>query len=238
MHDDKIKEAFKKVKDDMDFFFNELRDLKVSITELKFEISKLATDRQTIKPTNQHISQSENTTSTNIPTQNPTHNLPLEAIKTPNLPISIGNKGVPTNKPTNQQTNQHPITSTAKFVLDEKTEKIGKLDHLKRVSEIISTLDELKKEVRVKFKKLTNQEMTIYAIIYQLEDQGFLVDYQLLAERANLSEISIRDYVRKIINKGIPLEKLKQDNKKIILSIPENLKKIASLQTIYSLRDL
>ena len=66
--------------------------------------------------------------------------------------------------------------------------------------------------------------MKVFTSIYQLEEKGFIVDYSLLAQNTSLSEISIRDYVRKIINKGIPLDKKKQDNKKIILTIPQNLK--------------
>ena len=129
---------------------------------------------------------------------------------------------------TNQQTNQQT----------EKEGETDKISQIRRVSEIIDSLDSLKKEIRSKFKKLTSQEMKVFTSIYQLEEKGFIVDYSLLAQNTSLSEISIRDYVRKIINKGIPLDKKKQDNKKIILTIPQNLKKIATINTITSLREL
>jgi hypothetical protein len=94
----------------------------------------------------------------------------------------------------------------------------------------------LKKEVRLKFKKLTDQEMNVYSAIYQLEEQGLVVDYSLLAQKTNLSEISIRDYIRKILSKGIPLQKQKELNKRIIVGIPAELKRIASLNTLLQLR--
>ncbi|MEK6846579.1 MAG: hypothetical protein AABY16_00245, partial [Nanoarchaeota archaeon] len=98
--------------------------------------------------------------------------------------------------------------------------------------------DDLKKEVRLKFKRLTEQEMLVFSTIYQLEEQGFVVDYAILAQKLNLTEISIRDYVHKILKKEIPLIKSKEANKKIVLSIPQELKRIASLQTIFQLRNI
>ncbi len=80
--------------------------------------------------------------------------------------------------------------------------------------------------------------MAIFSSIYELEEQGLDVDYQSLAQKCNLSEISIRDYVHKIMKKGIPLIKFKLQNKRIMLKIPEDLKKIATLQTIHTLRKL
>ena len=80
--------------------------------------------------------------------------------------------------------------------------------------------------------------MAVFTAIYKLEEQGFIVDYPLLSEHLSLSEISIRDYTRKIIQKGIPLSKIKLDRKRISLAIPSDLKRMASLSTIESLREL
>ena len=65
-----------------------------------------------------------------------------------------------------------------------------------------------------------------------------IVDYSMISEVLDLSESSIRDHVQNIIKKGIPVDKIKQNNKKIFLSIHMDLKKIASLETILELRDL
>jgi len=202
----------------MNFFHQEIEEIKRTLQDIRNTTANVP------NPT--------------TPTHIPTFQHPLKAPKSQNTDISTGNEGVPTNQQTNQQTIQHPPISTDKFALNKKEDKI---DQLQRASEILSSLDELKKEVRFKFKQLTNQEMTIYSKIYHLTDRGISVDYTLLAEQLGLSEVSIRDYIRKIINKGIPLDKHKindQNNNKITLSIPPDLKKVASLNTIMQLREL
>ncbi len=209
---DLIKEAFKNVKEDMDFLFQELQEIKRTLSEITTQLAKDSPDLV------------KNPTSNNSSIEN----LPSKPSKTSISQFSTGNQGVPTNQQTNQQTNQHPPISPG------NTE----ITNIHKVSEILSSLDELKKEVRFKFKKLTNQEMLIFSTIYQLEEEGFVVDYNTISNKLNLSEISIRDYVRKITKKGIPLNKLKENNKKIVFSIPQDLKKIASLNTIISLREL
>ena len=145
-----------------------------------------------------------------------------------------------------QQTNQHPLISTADLTENkpethrkqQKSTNSDKISHLEQVSQVLSSLDDIKKELRVKFKHLTSQEMLVFSSIYQLEEQGFIVDYSLLSQKLALSEISIRDYIRKLIKKGIPIDKSKEDNKKVQLFISPNLKKIASLSTILSLKAL
>jgi len=209
---DLIKDAFKNVKEDMDFLFQELQGIKRTLSELTTQMAKDSPDLGK-NPTNNG---------------NPLENLPSNPLKSTISSFSTGNQGVPTNQQTNQPTNQHPPISHG------NTE----ITNIHKVSEILSSLDELKKEVRSKFKKLTNQEMLIFSTIYQLEEEGFVVDYNTISNKLNLSEISIRDYVRKITKKGIPLNKLKENNKKIVFSIPLDLKKIASLNTIINLREL
>ena len=80
--------------------------------------------------------------------------------------------------------------------------------------------------------------MIVYSAIYQFEDQGHDVDYTLLSTNLGLSESSIRDYISRIGIKNLPLIKEKENNKKIILKIPQDLRKLATLDTIIKLRDL
>tara|TARA_Y100000296_G_scaffold84801_1_gene118908 strand:- start:270 stop:902 length:633 start_codon:yes stop_codon:yes gene_type:complete len=209
---DLIKEAFKNVKEDMDFLFQELQEIKRTLSEITTQMAKDSPDLGKNPTINNKFLK----------------NSPSNPLKSQISLISTGNQGVPTNQQTNQQTNQHPPISRGN----------SEITNIHKVSEILSSLDELKKEVRFKFKKLTNQEMLIFSTIYQLEEEGFVVDYNTISNKLNLSEISIRDYVRKITKKGIPLNKLKENNKKIVFSIPQDLKKIASLNTIIQLREL
>ena len=111
-------------------------------------------------------------------------------------------------------------------------------NHLDKISEIISGLDSIKKELRLKIKRLTSQEMSVFSALYSLESQGNLVDYALLATTLKLSESSIREYILKIQKKGLPIHKEKLNNKRILLSISQELKKIASLDTLMNLREL
>jgi len=75
-------------------------------------------------------------------------------------------------------------------------------------------------------------------MLYSLENEGNEVDYPLLSSKLKLSESSIRDYILKIQKKGIPITKEKLNNKRVILHISQDLKKIASLDTILKLREL
>jgi Mn-dependent DtxR family transcriptional regulator len=81
--------------------------------------------------------------------------------------------------------------------------------------------------------------MLVFSTIYQLEEQGNReITYKLLSKSLKLSESSIRDYVQRMINKGVSIQKEKVNNKKLLLTISPNLKKIASLPTIIQLREL
>jgi len=232
-----IKEAFQKIKDDINF-------LKLELNVLKMEIDKINRTQhiQSEIPTFQHI----------LPTheETPTDNLPSQAPITPNSMSSTGNEGVPTDRQTNQQTDTFPLKFAQpqylpKFEGEELPQKFAqassvpnKLDQLDKLSETLNSLDEIKKDLRHKFKRLTNQEMLVFSAIYQLEEQGISPDYSTLAKKLALSESSIRDYVLKITKKGVPVDKIKENNKKILLKIPDDFKKIASLQAIISLREL
>lgn len=287
MDNDKIKEAFQKAKQDIDFLKIEMSYLSQDIQEIKQTLQALLeyenhkqnlqqTNQQTFQHEIQHLNQSENqedienlTQIQENPTQNPLNQAEnLQNTSFPDIPTqehahyalkqhfimtSTGNDGVPTNQPTNQQTNQHPPISHGNepqfpsethqkhekiIKIEQKSPNFDKISHLEQVSSVLSTLDNIKKELRIKFKRLTSQEMLVFSAIYSLENESFVVDYSLLAQKLSLSEISIRDYIHKLIKKGIPIIKTKENNKKIRLSISPDIKKIASLNTILSLREL
>ncbi|MDD5699588.1 MAG: hypothetical protein PHH00_00105 [Candidatus Nanoarchaeia archaeon] len=213
---DPVKEAFRKVKEDMDSLIKEVFSLKTEVFELKEELKKLSLSnaKPLESPTNQQINQA-------YPKEIPTHNTPYNALKPQNLGISTGNQGVPTNKPTDKQTNRQMPKGSMDNALN-----------------ILNSLDNIKKEIRLKFKDLTDQEFLVFSTIYQLDEEQGFSDYRTISKRLNLSESSVRDYVGKLIKKEIPVEKIKMNNKNIKLSVSENLKKIVSLSTIFQLRDI
>jgi hypothetical protein len=252
---DPIKEAFSKVKQDIFLLQSQISDIKRNLQEIKRTLQDHQ-QNQTIRQINQTHPENQ----TDIPQK--------EAPNPPISRVSTGNDGVQTDRQTIRQTDTSPqkfaqsedsyfnqgLKNSPEFAQSStnqpqinipinpqfppQTKPTNQIDHLEKVSQILGSLDSLKKELRLKFKKLTNQEMCIFSSIYQLEEQGLLVDYPLLSTKLGLSESSIRDYVKNIIKKGAPVVKTKQDNKKIILSIPNDLKKMASLQTILQLRAL
>jgi cell division septum initiation protein DivIVA len=224
---DQIKDAFQKVKQDIDSLNEEVLSIKQFLQENK---EKLVSFDKTIQELTHKIENmpkpslsqtpTENPQNPTIPTHNPTHNLPFKALNDQKLGISIGNSGVPTNKQTNKQTNQ-------------QMEKSAFGDAV----EILNSLDNIKKEIRQKFKRITDQEFLVFSTIYQMGQEG-PVDYKVVSQKLNLTETSIRDYVGRLIKKGIPVEKTKINNKLVQLSISDSLKKIASLSIILQLREL
>jgi len=246
---DPIKEAFTKAKQDIFNLQSQIESLKREILALKELIKASSLNLQQLPQI--HSKTNESATPNQSSTQqemlsNTAQNLTIRHIPTDEIPqyspkaqymhISIGNDGVPTDRQTNQQTDTSaPIKQPPAL---QKLDKKTNISHLEELSNIINSLDSIKKELRRQFKHLTSQEMTVFSCIYDLENKGFIVDYPLLSQKMSLSESSIRDYVQKIIRKGIPIIKTKENNKKILLKIDENLKKIASLQTIQSLRQI
>ena len=226
-----IKEAFQKVKKEINSLnfrleilkqeFSETREMMIEVCEI---IKKLDKKTQNIDPNRAIKSSTDQHQTSTIPTHSSTYDTSLNHLKYQKLPISIGNHGVPTDKQTNRQT-------------DKQTKNILK-NPIEDVLNIINSLDEVKKEIRLKFKRLTNQELLVFSTLYQLDEEVGHTDYKSISDKLHLSESSIRDYIGRLIKKGIPIEKNKVNNKHIHLSIPQNLKKITTLPTILKLIDL
>ena len=228
---DYIKEAFQKVKQEMDFLTKEVDMLKSSLIETREKMIELCNVinklNNKIDLSNRYVPPTNEPKNPTFPSYNPTLRQEIKGLKSENIPISTGNEGVPTDKQTNRQTD----ISTQIFP-SEKT------DSLNNALEVLNSLDNLKKELRLRFKRLTEQELLIFSTIYQLEEEQGYTEYKVISQKLNLSESSIRDYVQRLIKKGISIEKKKINNKIVQLSISSSLKKIASLSTILKLRDL
>lgn len=219
-----IKDAFARAKQDIFELREQFSSILYEIEEIKRTLEELKQQEISNQIQNQ-TDNLENYPYTQQTPSFPTDDWPYKRLKPHIYSISTGNGGVPTNSQTNSQTNQHPIISPG-------------IDEIDRVSELLESLDTIKKDLRSKFKHLTKQEMLVFSTLYQLEEEGFIVNYPSIAKKLALSESSIRDYVQRIISKGIPIQKTKENNKKIVLSLSPDFKKIASLQTILQLREI
>jgi len=262
-----IKRAFEKVKQDIFSLGNEFSSIKTNILDLKNQLESLNSNIDSLKseiitqkyalPIQQTIPThlSKNPSVGIIPTDNPTVPMEVRGLKSQNFGISTGNRGVPTDQPTNQQTDNPTHFSSEmpiKWPREEFREEL-KEDQVKPVktinqslvdvTEILNSLSSIKKEIRLKFKSITSQEMLVFSTIYSLEESFNLSSqegpsYEDIALKLKLSPSSIRDYVQKLLNKGIPILKTKLNNKKIILSVSKQLRELATLDTIIRLREL
>ena len=214
---DQIKESFNRVKGDID-------SLRLEISEIRKSMIELCEIMQQITKKDKEKHQEE--TPTHLP-QNQTNQQVIPAqislfkpLSSQKQPLSTGNEGFPADRQTNQQTDRQKENS------------------IENAAEMLKSLDNIKRDIRQKFKKLTEQEWLVFSTIYQLDEEIGHSDYRILAERLKLTESSIRDYVARLIKKGVPVDKVKLNNKNIRLNISQNLKQIASLPTLISLRDL
>ncbi len=215
--DDRLKQAFSKIKQDISSLSNEINLLRQDLVRIKEEMYYFNKNKN---PALRHIISTD-------ATHPSTHNSPFKALKDQDLSISTGNQGASTDRQTDRQTDRHM----------EKT-AIKQENSIEEALNILNSLDDIKKEIRLKFKRLTAQEFLVFTAIYQFDHELGYSDYKLLSQRLNLTESSIRDYVGRIIKKGISVEKKRINNKNIIINISPNLKKIASLSTILQLREL
>ncbi len=255
---DPIKEAFLRIKEEINTLFNlsslnkkENLNNKVKIEELIQLFSKITLQNQILikkiseiedKLSNSYTledsAKKENYSSNNK--LNTADNLIIKGLKGQKMDISTGNDGVSTDKQSDKQSDNIIVNSSHNINNLENMEVVcsPKEDSFSEAIKIIDSLDKIKKELRLKFKRLTSQELIVFSTIYQLEEKKEEVDYKKLSNKLGLTESSIRDYIQRLLKKGIPLEKVKIKNKTVHLKVSENLKKIASLETLLKLKDL
>ncbi len=280
MEEGKIKEAFSKIKEDIFNLGKEITEIRGDILEtnrlmkqineeiIKIKLEKIAeTSGKPLQqyPTDNPTHPIKNPTHPITPTDNPTHPQEIQGLKSPNLPFSIGNEGVPTDRQTDRQavrqihfsseipsneqeeeylpttTPTNPPLSSINVVpnLPKAFQEKPIQQQISEASEILDSLDAIKKDIRRKFKRITRQEMLVFSTVYTLEEQDLEgADYSKIALKLGLSQGSIRDYIHRMIAKGIPITKERLNNKKIILHISKELKKLASLATIIKLREI
>ncbi len=212
MKQEKIKNSFQKVKEEMSLLKKDLDFLKIQLFKISKQLENSSTQTGEISTSSTHTS---------------THDLGFKPLNAQNLTISTGNQGASTDRQTDRQTDRH--------IKNQQENNENSFDN---VLKILDSLDEVKKEIRLKFKRLTEQEFLVFSTIYQLEEEVSHVNYNILSEKLNLTESSIRDYVGRLIRKGVPIEKNKINNKNIQLKISQNLRRNAPLSAILQLREL
>ena len=95
------------------------------------------------------------------------------------------------------------------------------------------TITDLKKEITLKFRRLSEQQFKVFTTIYTLEEEKRQsVTYQDLAKALELSQSCIRDHVSELILRGIPLIKQKATQNKAFLSIPEEFRSLSLFERL------
>ncbi len=253
-----ISRSFKKIKEEMLFLYNQMLDLGEQLSQIKSTLYDLSQEIQSqkVNPDTSSVGMQQKTKN---PADNPPYNREISPIST----FSIGNGGVPADSQqtvSRQPTHENPqesISSISQDSLDDEPQipqidlRYPKQESLKqeetrlppgpkpeeiRLDNLPVILEKLKKDLKQKFKNLTNQEILVFSIIYTLNEEIPEVSYKDIALKANLTEGSIRDYVSRLEHKGIPLIKEKRNNKLVVIRIPDELKNITTLDNLTKLK--
>lgn len=234
MNEKGIKKSFAKIKEDMLFLSQQLVSIKEEIQEIKEIIGKLEQDR---KPAN--IQQIQHISSTNSQ---------LYGEIKPYFSHSKGNEGVPADSQQTSSRQIMPLKRTFNIqeqnkekpriltdeTIKEMSKDIGEIkanndEELSRLSRLI---ENMKQDLKDKFRNLSRQEFLIFSALYSLEEQSKEISYKDLAIATKLTESSIRDYIARLIHKGIPIIKEKINNKTVLLKISPELRNIATLEIL------
>ena len=112
----------------------------------------------------------------------------------------------------NMQTNKHTLNTQI------NTQSVTQLDQI--------------------FLKLAKKEFLFFLTVYQLEeDIGQPVTYARVANHLKITEGGVRTYLHNVVKKGAPIEKIKLNNKHVVLTINKefkNLKLKTRLIDLYS----
>lgn len=95
----------------------------------------------------------------------------------------------------------------------------------------------LKNDIINTFKTLTDKEFLIFLTIYQLEEEYQRpVKYLEIAKKLSLSQSFVRGSVSELFVKGIPIEKIKKNNRQVSLSIKKDFKSLNLVSDILNLQ--
>ena len=243
--EDRIKSSFDKVREDIKLLQDELFILKRELDALRIEIKTnfmnrnsignegVPADQQTDKPSvNTPLfpvdvePSADSNRYLETPADIPTHlqHIPEKVQQIPNKIPQITPEMV--QKILREQQEQETKRSVFSFK--------GERDPLADLTEVMNGL---KSDLKRKFKALTKQEFYIFSVLYTIEKSQESVTYGDIASKTGLTSSSIRDYIQRIIRKGIPIAKEKLNNKVIVLKVPQELRNLATLDNLMRIRE-
>jgi len=187
LDEERIRNSFEKVRDDMGFLKNELE-------KVKNRLDKQEEERNNIKSQISQILSFINEIKDNMSFF---------------YKISSGNDGV---------INNHQQSST---IINDKQQSISAI----------------KSDFEALFRGLTDREFSVFMAIYQLEeDLQAPVSYCEVSKILKITEITVRNYVNSMMNRGIPIEKHRQYNRKVSLSIKKDMRDLNLASKLLKIR--
>jgi hypothetical protein len=217
--EEKLREAFAKIKKDMDFLRQEINNIKQDLGDLIHLITR-----------------------STHPQQFDTQNGKIKGIK-PYKAISTGNDGVPADSQQTFDTSEIPEIEEKPLQKEQETKETtpetpqtSEAPQRLSLRQLKKVVDNFTEDLKIKFKSLSKQEFFVFSLVYNLDIQGQKPDYKTIAIKAGLTESSVRDYISRLIHKGIPLKKEKINNKSIVILVPDELKSLATLDNLTRLK--
>ncbi len=86
------------------------------------------------------------------------------------------------------------------------------------------SLEEIKNKVDLIFFKLSKQELKVFLLVYQLEDENIPPTTRILSEKMQLSESCTRAYLSSLFGKNAPIERFKVNNRTNIFTIKKDFR--------------
>jgi hypothetical protein len=215
--DEKIRASFEKVRKDIDFLTEQIITLRRELEEIK----RIKTNfRQESSTGNEGVPADRQT-------DTQTYNRFSSFVDETFSPAYC----IPTDNPTQNPTD---VQQTDTKLQQTNTYSNTSFQNAKELTELVNTL---KNDLKSKFRSLTKQEFHIFTMLFTVDKSQKSVTYKDLEVKLSLSESSIRDYIQKIIKKGIPIEKEKINNKVTVLRIPEEIRHISTLDNLLRIRN-
>ncbi len=210
MDEEKLKSSFEKVRKDMDFLAKQLLALKEELSDIKTNfIPKSSTGNDGVPADRQTDRQTKDIQQTDV-VDNSSMSVHIPAQTPAHIPA-------------------HPQQSSTKVQQTDTNSST-----YEDLNELVSNL---KTDLQKRFKSLTKQEFHIFSVIFTVDKTQNAVTYRDISLKTGLTESSVRDYIQKIIRKGVPIIKEKLNNKVTLLKIPEEIRNLATLDNLLRIRN-
>ena len=210
---EKVRNSFSNAKNDIARLENSLLNLKTSVESNKEDIS---TFNSKIDSLNKGIAE-------------------IKDILSTFKEISTGNNGVHQQSST-MINNDQQSTSNAKQYQSMPNNARQPISREIPSNLPKKTLQALELDFEMQFRSLTDREFSVFMTILELEKQGHVVNFPLVANHLNVTETTVRGVANRLISKGLPVKKERHFNGKTSLLIKEAFHDLNLLNNLVRLR--